>query len=418
MEAGAALAALGEPAVKGFRHGSHRLVAPEETVARLRPSMPAMGITRVANVTGLDRIGIPVVMVYRPNARGLVCAQGKGASLAGAKASGLMEAIETHHAERISLPLAFGSYSDLRRTHRLVDVTAVAHPVDSAFHPELPLSWIEGHDLLRQEPVWVPFELVTRDYTVPLPPGSGCFASSCNGLASGNHLLEAISHGICELVERDAATLMGLAGAEAHGAALLRLDTVDDPVCRETLDKYERAGFAVGAWEMTSDIGIPAFVCRIRDRGGEPSNRRIAAGFGCHPDRSIALLRALNEAAQNRLTAIAGSLDDVPVADGGRDAAGEGGEEREDPWFDLRRPLRSFHDVATWEAERFDEDVAWELRCLERVGVERVVVVDLTKPEFALPVVRVVIPGLECAILYAGRYALGRRARALLERSQ
>ncbi|HSB67827.1 MAG TPA: hypothetical protein VLT62_00645, partial [Candidatus Methylomirabilis sp.] len=52
---------------KGYRDGTHRLTIPEETLARVRPHLAAMGVTRVANITGLDRIGIPVVMVCRPN---------------------------------------------------------------------------------------------------------------------------------------------------------------------------------------------------------------------------------------------------------------------------------------------------------------------------------------------------------------
>ena len=47
--------------------GTYRTVAPAETVARVRPYFSEAGITRVANVTGLDRLGIPVVMVTRPN---------------------------------------------------------------------------------------------------------------------------------------------------------------------------------------------------------------------------------------------------------------------------------------------------------------------------------------------------------------
>jgi ribosomal protein S12 methylthiotransferase accessory factor len=90
------------PVSKLFRHGTHRLLAPEETVARAGRFMPVMGITRIANVTGLDRIGIPVVMVCRPNARSLAVAQGKGLDLALAKASGLMEAVEAYHAEHIT----------------------------------------------------------------------------------------------------------------------------------------------------------------------------------------------------------------------------------------------------------------------------------------------------------------------------
>ena len=67
--------------------------------------MPTMGITRIANITGLDRLGIPVVMVCRPNSRSIAVSQGKGLTLDAAKASGLMESVETFHAESITRPL-------------------------------------------------------------------------------------------------------------------------------------------------------------------------------------------------------------------------------------------------------------------------------------------------------------------------
>ena len=86
------------------------------------PFMPAMGITRIANVTGLDRIGIPVVMVCRPNSRSIAVSQGKGVTLDAAKASGLMESIEAWHAERIELPLKLAGSSDLSVNHRLIDI--------------------------------------------------------------------------------------------------------------------------------------------------------------------------------------------------------------------------------------------------------------------------------------------------------
>ncbi len=53
-------------AYKSYREGTHRTVSPTETLARAGRFMPDLGITRIANVTGLDRIGIPVVMVCRP----------------------------------------------------------------------------------------------------------------------------------------------------------------------------------------------------------------------------------------------------------------------------------------------------------------------------------------------------------------
>src|SRR5689334_8359968 len=150
---------LNGPIPKGFRDGTHRLVSPLETVARVRPFLPVMGITRVANVTGLDSIGIPVVMVCRPNSRSLAVSQGKGLDLAAAKASGLMESIEAYHAEQITLPLKLASYEELRYTHRVVDVEQLPRPAHSLFHTRLQILWIEGYDLLQQEHVWVPYEM-------------------------------------------------------------------------------------------------------------------------------------------------------------------------------------------------------------------------------------------------------------------
>src|SRR5215467_3082672 len=96
-----------------------RTIDAATTVARARKLFGAFGITRVANVTGLDCIGIPVVMVCRPNARSLSVSQGKGIDLDAARASGLMESIELFHAERINLPLKLGSWNDLRFSHPL-----------------------------------------------------------------------------------------------------------------------------------------------------------------------------------------------------------------------------------------------------------------------------------------------------------
>lgn len=371
-----------------------------------------MGITRVANVTGLDDVGIPVVMVCRPNSRSLAVSQGKGLTLDAAKASGLMESVEGYHAERIVSPLKLATYEELRYTHTVVDVETLPTLSVSLFHPQLRLLWIEGYDLLQAEHVWLPYELVHTDYTLPLPAGSGCFPLSSNGLASGNHLLEAASHAICEVVERDSTSLWHLLPDDMQRARCLDLGTVDDEACRSVLDRYEQAGIAVAVWETTTDVGIPSFACTIASHLRDPLRPLYStSGMGCHPTRGIALLRALTEAAQSRLTMIAGSRDDAirqryerlqneDVAKRSRDVVGD----------DV--PTRRFDDVPTWSSDDFEEDVAWELERLAAAGLERVVLVDLTKPEFGLPVVRVVIPGLEGTDQTPG-YVPGVRGRAV-----
>jgi YcaO-like protein with predicted kinase domain len=397
---------------KAHRSGTHRTVAPEDTVARVRHLMPVMGITRIANVTGLDYIGIPVVVATRPNSRSLAVSQGKGQTLAAARASALMESIEAYHAERITQPLKLASLEELWYTHRVVDVSRVPRSSERTFDRDLPMLWIEGDELLGEQRMWVPYELVHTNYTDTGRIGAGRFQTSSNGLASGNDRQEALSHALCEVIERDANTLWDRLPDEAQEQRRIDLDTVDDAGSRDLLRLYEQANVAVGIWDATSDIGIASFVCMIVDRTDNPVRLLYpTAGMGCHPTRSVALSRALSEAAQSRLTVIAGSRDDVTRAEYER-------YRHPDALAQIRTRLasasgrRSFGSVPSVEHDTVGGDVLHTLAALRRSGIEQVVVVDLTRPEFGISVVRVVVPGLE-GVSSLSTYVPGRRARAL-----
>jgi ribosomal protein S12 methylthiotransferase accessory factor len=131
--------------------------------------------------------------------------------------------------------------------------------------------------------------------------------------------------------------------------------------------------------------------------------------MGCHPTRRIALLRALTEAAQGRLTAISGSRDDLPRAEYERTRDLDALQQTR---LQVRgQGRRDYRSVPNHDAETFDEDVAWELERLRAAGIEEVVVVDLTRPELGIPVVRVVIPGLESGRMHPN-YVAGRRVQA------
>src|SRR5438128_811065 len=266
-----------------------------------------MGITRLGNITGLDRIGIPVAVAVRPNSRSVSVSQGKGVDLTQAMTSALMEAIEGFHAEEVGEGRR-ASYRELATNHCVVDPRTLC-TTGRPFDLDAPIPWLEGFDLLRQEPCWVPAEIVHTDYTQPL---DGYFLAGSNGLASGNHPVEAISAAICELVERDAVALWSASGMLARAQRALDIASVDDSGCRALLAKYEGAGIAVRLWDVTTDIGIAAFVCDIRDPSSSEQDRlHRFQGSGCHPDRAIALIRALTEAAQTRLTYITGIRDDL-----------------------------------------------------------------------------------------------------------
>ena len=398
-------AAGSSQAPKNYRAGTHRIVSPQETLESVRRFFPALGITRVADITGLDVIGLPVVTVSRPNSRSVAVSLGKGLDLAAAQASGVMESAEAFMAERITQSLLLASVNDLRSTHHLVDVDLLPRTANSLYHPDLPILWIEGRELFEGTPRWVPYEMVHTAYTLPTPNGTGCFLATSNGLASGNHLLEAISHGICETVERDAATLHSVRAPGETASRRIDPKTVDDPDCREALDRFDRAGVSVVIWDMTTDIGIPAFTCLIAEGTEE--------GMGCHPDRNVALLRALTEAAQCRLGSISGSRDEPPPWDQRNQAPDPG------PPADVAgEAVRAFTAVPTFAGDSLEADVSWELDGLRTAGLSEVVVVDLTREEFGIPVVRVIIPGLEGPTTTVPSCLLGSRALNLIGRPE
>lgn len=398
------------PAVpKTYRAGSHRTVEPAETIERVRARMAHMGITRIADVTGLDRIGIPVIMVCRPNSRSVAVSQGKGLTRDAAVASGLMESAETHHAEHIRLPLIEASFREVSRKGQVIDVGGLPSVAGSRFHKDLEIAWLEGLDLVGGDRMLLPYEVVRANFTLPRPAGSGCFDASTNGLASGNHLLEAVCHGICEVIERDATTLWNRLDRKHRRMTGLDVDSVDDMACREALERLGESGFAIGLWDTTSNVGVPAYFAVILDSRVEGAH--IGVGAGCHPEPGIALLRAITEAVQVRTTYISGARDDISPA------------EYETPELERRRnwargmvaghrPARAFRDTPGLAAPTFNEDLHWLLDRLAAVGIDQVVSVNLTHDNIGIPVVRTVIPGLEGLDDHED-YVPGRRARWL-----
>jgi len=363
-----------------------------------------MGITRLGNVTGLDRIGIPVVVAVRPNSRSVSVSQGKGLALPQAMASALMEAIEGFHAEEVAEG-RHASFRDLAGNCAVVDPFMLCG-AGRSFETDAPISWTEGFDLMQREPCLVPTEMVHTDYTRPL---DGYFPAGSNGLASGNHLAEAISAAICELVERDAVALWQASGIRARARRALDIASIHDPDCRALLAKYDKAGIDVRVWNVTTDIGIAAFVCDIRDpSAGEPGRLHRFHGAGCHPDRVIALIRALTEAAQARLTYIAGIRDDLLPSEYEEPLNADIVDALLDAMRADTAPT-SLHRIPTFVADDLTKDLRWELGRLRAAGTARVVAIDLTRLEFGIPVVRVVIPGLEGDIKHP-HYVSGPRA--------
>jgi YcaO-like protein with predicted kinase domain len=377
-------------APKRYRDGTHRAALPAATLARARRLMKRLGITRLANLTGLDCLGIPVFAAIRPNGRSLSTSQGKGLSADAAAASALMESIETWHAEQIQLPRRRGSVRSLRGRLPLADVPRLPREPGAKLDLDARLDWVEGWDLMNGAPAWVPLESVTLDCVFPRGYHP-TFALGSNGLASGNHLLEAIVHGLCEVIERDAEAQWRL----QRGQRRVDLDTVADPHCRTLLDRIAAGRVRTTVWDITSDVGVPAYGCAIMEDPREPAWRALGLyqGFGCHLDAPVALARALSEAVQTRVSYISGSRDDFFPHDYARTT--------DEPllrqiWDELDRPPAKRVDFARaprLAAATFEADLRLLLERLRVAGSRQALVVDLSRPELRIPVVKVLVPG-------------------------
>ena len=154
---------------KRLTDGAHRAAPLAETLARARSVAPRIGLTRVGFLTGLDRIGAPVAMAVRPNARSAAISLGKGVSPDHALASAYMESIECWHAETIDAPLAVGAAPP----GCALDVSRLPPIEGSLWDGTREISWIAGVDMITGAPLWAPYETVHAAYTAPMPQGSG-----------------------------------------------------------------------------------------------------------------------------------------------------------------------------------------------------------------------------------------------------
>jgi ribosomal protein S12 methylthiotransferase accessory factor len=392
---------------KHYWEGTQRVVAPEVTIERVRPHFAQLGLTRLADITGLDRLGIPTVLSVRPNSRSLSVDAGKGFTLKAAMASAVMECVERHHGETAESAEFRASYESVASKHAVVPFEQLMRVKAANFTRRTALNWMLGENLLTNREVAAPAMMVRLDKAgkgETLPPP---FSSDSNGLAAGNNLLEAINHGLLECIERDAVTCWRLAWGSGYSPPRVRMETIAHDATRELLNRCSRAEVRAVLLDCTVDTGIPVYLAYLYD-----SMRHLGlyCGYGAHLDAGIAMVRAITEAAQGRLVYIAGARDDffrhVDLRCRISDDVGT---------VRLLEDMPETVDVGgrrSLATATFEGDISFLLRRLERVGIVQVIAFDLTQPALGLPAVRIVIPGLEG---YDSEFSVpGARARAFL----
>ena len=402
------------------RDSCDRTVPLELTIARAAALRERYGITRVADITHLDRIGIPVwsaVVPRSPDRIGVY--NGKGPTREHAIASALMEAIERQICARCEMPQFVATAA---RVMERLDLTRLNWIGEAS--REIACVW--GVDLLEGDRIAVPVDLVRHPLQTP-----GLFShTSTNGLASGNNAAEAVYHALFELCERHLFSRVHLLAHLWPRALRVRAgmapDAADDPVPSEV---------AVDA--QTPKIGDLA--ARIQDAGlrlrllayapkdwpagmlaciaGEGDGLFYHVGMGCSWSPAHAAVRAITEAAQARVADMSAAREDLQAAD----SAHAGG------FAHGRRPAgfprgRWYYDGPAARRIELDDlpdrsqgDLQIEIDMLLAVfrahGEGCVAYVDLSPPGIPVSVARVIAPTLERTLVDG---TVSPRAAALL----
>jgi bacteriocin biosynthesis cyclodehydratase domain-containing protein len=416
------------------RDGGHRVVHPDETIKRFGHHVSSI-TGAVSMLQRASPAGDGCMHVYlagnnlarrhhslaqlRGDLRNM--SAGKGTTDAQAKASGLCEGLERHSG-------VFRG-DEPRRTARLADlgtagidlndcllfsrkqfqerdlINAKNSPynfVPLPFDAEAEIEWTPAWSLGRQSVRYLPTAFCYYDYP-QFEDKAYCIACS-NGCAAGNTVEEAILQGFLELVERDSVALWWYNRAPRPG---VDLDSFNEPYLDELAEFLATRRREMRVLDLTADLGIPVFAAW--SRRVDAASEQIVLGFGAHLDARIALLRAVTE--MNQMLsyllhvpperATSDTVTDAETAHWLKTATADN-----QPYLlpAAGVSLRTASDHATAWSDDVAEDVHVCQRRLDGVGLE-LLVVDQTRPEIGLPVVKVVVPGLRH---FWARFAPGR----------
>jgi thioglycine synthase len=431
----------------------------KDTLTEIIPLCKKMGVTRISDITFMDRLYIPNYSAILPATEDNIWVySGKGTTKSHAKASALMEAIERYSSLSSPHPRTFiqGSYYQLSKScDKVLHPAEVVEPVNQEYDDkDTIMDFLPGFDLLANEKVLVPAEIALYKYS-PNRPAIHAFSHfHTNGLASGNVLEEAISHALCEVIERDALSIADLCASsipynilekiigslkkedkDRHPLIRIPIEDkfTDDPSIFLDVDiseiaeefepikglvkRFSDANISLLIKDITQkDIAIPTFVASSIEWMTQ-NYGYFAKGSGTHPDSRIALIRAITEVSQTRAVNIQGARDDLKKIQ-----YKENDEIYKRKWQfmaasssltrqnnNTHKNIIKFPDIKTHVNKDILDDINLILCSLKKSGLKRAIIVDLTNPNIGLPVVRAIVPGLETFAVTQS--IMGRRAK-------
>lgn len=287
-----------QDAFKGYTLDQDKILTPEETVQRFREKLKAVNLDILEETVRIDngRLDIPIYFsVCGRDAEEVIGTKkqmGKGGTPHQSEASAVMEL-----AERFSFfsfckdPKNFflEEYGNIK--DRALPFEAIAQSVhdDSdeldatrEVFSRLPLKWTWAYNMTREEEVLIPFNWF---FTI----------NEFNGPSAGNCVEEAVSQGVCEIVERHVSSLVSQNRLKTPA---IDLGSVTDPLVLEMIGKYRDAGVELFVSDFSLDTGIPSVGVLAYDPFTFPQKSEIVWTAGTTPGPQKALSRALTEVAQ------------------------------------------------------------------------------------------------------------------------
>jgi ribosomal protein S12 methylthiotransferase accessory factor len=399
-----------------------------QTLARLPSLCARFGVTRIADLTLLDRTGIPVINAVVPDSADLLSTYtGKGTTTDHARVGAVMEAMERQIASAPSVDIVTIAPCDVRQG---IDGTELGL---SAADRARPLPFARGWDIIRDEPALVPLAAVQSPWR-----GERIFRwSTTSGIAAGNTRTEAIYHALTELVERHRwsiahaqghlrprAILEALAGGPWRFAREMVDDAAGSYVTLPTgcapvdalLTAIERGGLVPRLVALADGPLPPAILATVTEPRSDPPMVHLGLGCSCSPEH--AAVRALTEAVQSRVVDIQGAREDLQPAIGPDIGYGDHGRRVNalptGRWYyDAPAPTIALRDLTDRSSDDLAHDVALLVEALRLEGIDRAVIVDLAPPDLGFSVVRAIVPRLE-SYLVDGR--IGPTLRSILGR--
>ncbi|NVL89430.1 MAG: YcaO-like family protein [Desulfobacterales bacterium] len=372
-------------AFKRFTLDQDKVLSPEETVQRFKERLKEVNLDLLEETMRIDngRLDIPVYFsICGLDARetiGTKKQMGKGGTPQQSEASAVMEL-----AERFSFfsfyknPENFFVEEYRNLNNRVLPFEAIAASVhDDSDDPDkarevfsrLPLKWTRAYNLTRDEEVVVPFNwfFAINEY---------------NGPSAGNCTEEALSQGICEVVERHVSSIISRNKLKVPAA---NIDSASDTLVLEMIGKYQKVGIRLFISDFSLDTGIPSVGVLAYDPSTFPEKSEIVWTAGTTPSPQKSLSRALTEVAQ-----LAGDFNTSSnyVASGlpkFRTLEEADFVIHADSEVDITKLPDLSHDNIRVEVENC-------ISALSGIGME-VIVVDVTHPRLAIPAFYTIIPG-------------------------